>query len=60
MLNEEESKELKALIEEEKKILEFYARYKKDIEKMTSNQEWKIEVDECLDRLSNYYRLLNE
>ena len=60
MLNEQERKELNALIEEEKKILEFYAQYRKHVEKMTSNREWEIEVNECLDRLSNYYRLLNE
>ena len=60
MLNEQEEKELNALIEEEKKILEFYVRYKKSIEKMTSNREWEIEVNECLDRLFNYCRLLKE
>ena len=57
-LNEEEKKELKAFIEEEKKILEFYSRYREDIEKITSNKEWEIEVNECLERLSDLYGLL--
>lgn len=51
---------LKARIEEEEKILQFYARYEKEIIRMTSKQEWEIEVDECLDLLNNLYRLLKE
>lgn len=57
MLNKEE---LKARIEEEEKILQFYVRYKEQVIKMGSDREWEIEVDECLDRLSNLYRLLKE
>jgi len=57
-LNKEEKKELKALIEEEKKILEFYSRYREDIETITSNKDWEIEVNECLERLSDLYQLL--
>ena len=59
-LEEKEKRELKAFIEEEKKILEFYSRYKEDIEKTTSNKDWEIEVNECLERLLNLYRLLND
>jgi hypothetical protein len=55
MINKEE---LKARIEEEKKILQFYARYEKEIIRMTSIREWEIEVDESLDLLNDLYRLL--
>ncbi|MCL1933502.1 MAG: hypothetical protein FWF53_06815 [Candidatus Azobacteroides sp.] len=57
MLNQNE---LKARIEEEKKLLEFYVRYEKDIVKMTSETEWEIEVNECLDNLIQLYLLLKE
>jgi hypothetical protein len=50
--------ELKAHIEEEEKLLDFYTRYKKEIIEMTSEREWEIEVDECLERLNRLYRLL--
>jgi hypothetical protein len=52
------NQELKARIEEEEKILQFYVRYEKEIIRMTSKREWEIEVDESLDLLSNLYRLL--
>jgi hypothetical protein len=52
------NQELKARIEEEEKILQFYARYEKDVIQMTSKREWEVEVDECLDILIPLYRLL--
>ncbi|GHV11762.1 hypothetical protein FACS1894162_7400 [Bacteroidia bacterium] len=58
MVNKKEAKELKALIDEESKFLEFYVRYEEDVIKMSSKREWEIEVDECLDHLIIYYRRL--
>lgn len=55
MLNKDE---LKAHIEEEEKFLDFYTRYKKEIIEIASEREWEIEVDECLDKLNRFYRLL--
>ena len=56
MLNKPE--ELKARIEEEEELLQFYVRYEEEIIQMTSEREWKNEVDECLDVLIDLYRLL--
>jgi hypothetical protein len=53
-------KELKARMEEEEKILLFYVRYEKEIIEMTSEREWLIEVDECLDILIEIYQLLKQ
>jgi hypothetical protein len=53
-------KELKARIEEEEKVLQFYVRYEKEIIKMTSSPEWETEVNECLDLLADLYKLLKE
>jgi hypothetical protein len=55
MLNK---KELKARIEDEEKLLQFYVRYEEEITEMTSYKEWEVEVDECLDILIELYRLL--
>jgi len=55
MLNQDE---LKARIEEEEKIIQFYVRFEKEIKKMTSEREWEKEVDECLDILIPLYLLL--
>jgi hypothetical protein len=52
--------ELNARIEEEKKNLMFYVRYREDIIEMHSEQEWVAEVDDCLDILIELYRLLKE
>lgn len=54
------SEELKARIEEEKKLLVFYAQYEEEIQKMTSKREWEKEIDECLDILIELFRLLKE
>ncbi|WP_226995360.1 hypothetical protein, partial [Candidatus Symbiothrix dinenymphae] len=48
--------ELTTLIKEEKKILEFYARYKQEIVEMTSLREWEAGLNDCLDILSSYLR----
>jgi len=56
MLNQPE--EIKAHIEEDEKILQFYVRYEEEIIQMTSKQEWEKEVDECLDVLIDLYRQL--
>lgn len=50
--------ELKARIEEEKKLLLFYVRYKEEIIQMTSEWEWEKEVDDCLDILVDLFQLL--
>ena len=50
--------ELKARIEEEKRLLLFYVRYEEDIIQMTSKREWEKELDECLDNLIDLFRLL--
>ena len=52
--------ELKIRIEEEEKILQFYARYEGEIKQMTSKLEWEKEVDECLDMLIELYQLLKK
>jgi len=57
MLNQEE---LKARIEEEKKILEFYVRYEKDIIQMSTKTEWELGVNDCLDNLNSLYELLKD
>ncbi|MDR1402279.1 MAG: hypothetical protein LBJ60_01075 [Tannerellaceae bacterium] len=56
-MNEEE---LKARIKEEEEMLQFYIRYEKEITQMTSQSEWKIEIDECLDLLADLYKLLKK
>ena len=53
-----EKEDLKALIEEEEKILLFYARYEKKIVKMTSYREWEMGVDASLDILIDLYQRL--
>jgi hypothetical protein len=58
MLNENEKRKIKALIEEEIKILDFYVRYEDEIKEIATKREWEIEVDECLDNLIIYYQLL--
>jgi hypothetical protein len=52
--------ELKARIEEEEKILLFFVRYEKEVIKMTSEPEWEMGVNDCLDILSPLYRLLKK
>jgi hypothetical protein len=49
MLKERE--ELKALIEEEKELLHFFAAYEDEIKGFESKAEWEVAVDECLDTL---------
>jgi RecB family endonuclease NucS len=56
MQNKQEQ-ELKAKIEEDEKIIQFYIRYKKEIIKMTSEREWEKEIDESLDILIPLYQL---
>lgn len=51
-------KELKARIEEEEKILQFFARYEKEFIEFHSKPEWEIGVDDTLDVLIDLYQLL--
>ena len=51
---------LKARIEEEVKILQFFIRYEEEIIKMTSGAEWENGVNDCLDRLIDLFRLLKD
>jgi len=53
-------KDLKARIEEEEKLLQFYVRYRSQIIKMSSEHGWEIEVNECLDIIKEFYQMLKE
>jgi hypothetical protein len=55
-----EKEELKALIEEEKELLRFFAVYEDEFKDFESETEWEVAVNECLDILITLYQQLKE